>query len=157
MVISLLIIIVVGLGSYYFMGFRRNTASAGGILKATPSSYDLGDVPYNGGIVVKEFKIENGGDEDLKITSLKTSCGCTTAQLIYRGEKSKKFGMHPNTLFWSEEIKPDDSATLKVFFDPTAHGPEGTEPFKRSIWIKSNGSGASNGEVELHIQGNVIG
>ena len=153
-IIGLIVVIVAGLASYYFFGLRGNIASAGGVILVSPTEYDLGEVPYEGGIVVREFNVENAGEEDLKISSLETSCGCTSAQIIYEGEESRKFGMKPNTSSWSERINPGDSATLRVFFDPTAHGPEGTGPFRRAIWVQS--SGLEEGKTELQIKGTVV-
>ncbi|MFB6291536.1 MAG: DUF1573 domain-containing protein [Candidatus Bipolaricaulia bacterium] len=127
-----------------------NNGTVAGEIIVRPSEYDLGNVPYGGGIIEREFTVKNRGNEKLKITSIKTSCGCTEAQLIYDGNKSKKFGMHPNNLVWAQTIGPGDQATLKVFFDPTAHGPEGVGPFRRAIWIES-----SDEKAEARIQGSV--
>ncbi|MFB6214431.1 MAG: DUF1573 domain-containing protein [Candidatus Bipolaricaulia bacterium] len=146
-------IAVLILALFLIFGMGNKGTFAGEIV-VRPTEYDLGNVPYGGGIVRREFTVENRGEVELKINSIKTSCGCTEAQLIYDGNRSKKFGMHPNTLTWSETIQPGGKATLRVFYDPAAHGPEGTGPFRRAVWIKSSDSDQER--VEVRIQGSVI-
>lgn len=147
---------VVGLTvALLFIFVFGNNGSTAGEIVLSPGEYDLGNVPYGGGIVTREFKLENRGESPLKINSIKTSCGCTEAQLIYNRGESKKFGMNPNNLVWSQTIGSGEQATLKVFYDPAAHGPEGVGPFRRKIWITSTDS--SNEEAEVSIEGTVIG
>lgn len=141
------------LAFFLIFGLGTRGTFAGDII-VSPGEYDLGNVPYGGGIVQREFTVENRGEENLKINSIETSCGCTEAQLIYDGSKSKKFGMNSGTLTWSETVPPGGKATLRVFFDPTAHGPEGVGPFRRAVWIKSSDS--SEEKAEVRIQGSVI-
>jgi len=146
---------IAGLILAYFLifGFGNKGTFAGEIV-VRPMEYDLGNVEYSGGIVQREARLENRGEENLKISSIKTSCGCTEAQIIRGGNKSKKFGMHPNTLTWSETIPPGEEATLRIFYDPAAHGPEGIGPFRRAIWIESSDSDQE--KVEVRIQGSVV-
>ncbi|MBS3813291.1 DUF1573 domain-containing protein [Candidatus Bipolaricaulota bacterium] len=141
--VALLFIFVIG-----------GNGTAAGEIVVRPVEYDLGDVDYGGGIVKREFSLENQGESVLKLNSIKTSCGCTEAQLVYTGKRSKNFGMDPNNLLWSEEIQPKDQATLEVFYDPTTHGTEGVGPFRRSIWIESSDPGNEN--VEVNIKGSVV-
>ena len=118
-----------------------------------PGKYDLGDVPYGGGIVQRDFILKNQGEVKLEINSVETTCGCTEARLIYEGDSSAKFGMHPNNETWSKTISPGEKATLRVFYDPAAHGPEGIGPFRRAIWIESSDPGQEKSEIT--IQGSV--
>ena len=137
-----------------FMFVFGNSGSASGEIVLRPSEYDLENVPYEGGIVEREFTLENRGQNVLKINSIKTSCGCTEAQLVYKSDKSKKFGMHPNNIIWSQTIEPGDEAILRIFFDPTAHGPEGVGPFRRAVWLES--SDPTNKKAEVRIEGTVV-
>lgn len=141
--------------AFLFIFVLGNEDSAAGEIVVSPDKYDLGNVPYGGGIVERQFTVKNRGKSKLKINSIKTSCGCTKAQIIYNGKRSKKIGMHPNNLVWSQTIQPGEEATLKVFFDPTAHGREGIGPFRRAVWIKSSDS--SDEKAEVRIQGTVVG
>src|SRR3989344_6660254 len=63
-------------------------------LEASEVNFDWGDIKYDGLKATKSFKIRNNGSEPLKLGKIKTSCTCTTAQLIIDGEKSPLFSMH---------------------------------------------------------------
>lgn len=81
--------------------------------------HDFGQVPQLGGVVTTEFTVFNKGDSNLEINSISTSCGCTTAEIDFN------------------IIKPGESATLKVFFDPNFHKePDGI--FKRTVFLETN-------------------
>ena len=117
------------------------------------SSYDWGDIDINGGKAVYQFTVENQGTDDLKLTSIKTSCACTTAQVIIDGVKSPYFGMHTSSS-WIGAVKPGETAVVEVVFDPLFHGPTGTGPVERLISIETND--AQNSALELILTGNVI-
>ena len=68
--------------------------------------------------VAQTFPIQNTGDQPLLITSVVTSCGCTTASLS------------------SSVIPPGQRADLKVVFDPNFH--ETVGPVTRLIWLQTN-------------------
>ncbi len=84
-----------------------------------PLKFDLGNIP-NGQIVSQEVKVTNTGQRPLEITSLTTSCSCTTAEL-------------PTYL-----LQPGETQTLTIAFDSGAHGPGLTGPVLRQIFISSN-------------------
>jgi hypothetical protein len=68
--------------------------------------------------VAQTFPIQNTGDEPLIITSVVSSCGCTTASLS------------------SSVIPPGQRADLKVVFDPNFH--ETVGPVTRLVWLQTN-------------------
>ncbi len=70
----------------------------GAKISTSETLYDFGDVEQ-GQIVSHNFDIFNTGDDLLKITNIKTSCGCTVVQ------PDKKV------------LKPGESTTIKVSFD----------------------------------------
>ncbi|MEK6916300.1 MAG: DUF1573 domain-containing protein [Nanoarchaeota archaeon] len=97
--------------------------------------YDFGQVPQLGGVVSTNFTVTNSGDSDLKITSISTSCGCTSAKIN------------------NDLIKPGQSTILSVFFDPNFHKePEGI--FKRTVFLETND--LNNQEAEARIQIEVL-
>lgn len=157
--IGLLILISVGTGVGWYVLSNRTQDS--GVNKALPEilirprEYDLEEVDLEGGEVIKVFRVFNNGEGQLKIKSIRTSCGCTTAQLIYDSKKSPTFGMHSSSLFWSETIPPGEKAQLKVTLDPATHGRAGLGPFVRSIWVSSNDP--YNEKLEVRIKGSVVG
>jgi hypothetical protein len=80
---------------------------------------DLGDMP-NGEIAAREVAVRNDGDAPLVVSTITTSCGCTTAAL------------EPMT------IAPGGSGTLRITFDSGAHGPDLRGPLMREVMIVSN-------------------
>ena len=94
------------------------------------TEHDFGEITQFGGVVNTTFQVINVGSIDLKITSVSTSCGCTTAEL-------KEL-----------VISPGESSTLIVFFDPNFHEePEGR--FSRTVFLETNDP--TNPEAELKI------
>ncbi|MCF8260592.1 MAG: DUF1573 domain-containing protein [Melioribacteraceae bacterium] len=67
-------------------------------LKLVQSKVDFGDV-VEGDIVDTEIELINNGEFDLKISDVKTSCGCTAALLS------------------SEKLSPGEKGTLKIELD----------------------------------------
>jgi len=107
-------------------------------LVAKTEYYDLGDVPINGGIVTKEYEVENNTDKVMKLKKIATSCMCTKASFEIEGKKTKFFGMEghgdknpPVNI----EIAPQTQAKVIMQFDPAAHGPQGVGPFDRSVLL----------------------
>ncbi|MDO8503969.1 MAG: DUF1573 domain-containing protein [bacterium] len=125
-------------------------------IEASPASYDLGNVPINGGIVAKEFEIKNITDKMLRLKKIATSCMCTTASVQVGDKTTNFFSMEmagdrnpPVNL----EIAQGQTAKVVVNFDPAAHGPTGTGPFARSIWLNFSDP---VGVKELTFNGNVV-
>ncbi|MDF1576188.1 MAG: DUF1573 domain-containing protein [Bacteroidales bacterium] len=88
--------------------------------------HDFGTI-IEGEKVVCYFDFRNGGEEDLLITSVEATCGCTTPD-------------------WKREpLGPGSRASLSVIFD--ASGRSGIQ--RKLITVRSN---ASNGEVRLTIR-----
>lgn len=101
--------------------------------------YNFGTISQAEGIVSTMFTIKNVGGSDLIIENMDTSCGCTSASLIYNGQEGPKFSMNghgdnPNPKDYSLTIPPGESAQLKVEYDPMAHGKQ-KEPETKIIRI----------------------
>jgi len=79
-----------------------------------------------------EFKFTNTGQGPLRITNVKTTCGCTVAQL------DKK------------EYPPGESATIKVIYT----APNTATATQKSIYISSNDK--ANPNVRLTIKAEVV-
>ena len=92
-------------------------------------AHDFGTI-IEGERVVCYFDYRNEGEEDLLITGVEATCGCTT----------------PN---WSREpLKPGEHETLEIVFD--ASGRSGEQ--RKLVTVKSN---ASNQVVQLTIRARV--
>lgn len=112
------------------------------IITISPSSYDFGDISQAKGVVSVSFEIRNKGQKDLVIERLETSCGCTSASIIYQGKENPVFTMpghgKDNPTGWTGvAIAPGDKAELKVYYDPDVH-----KDFRgaatREVYIYSN-------------------
>jgi len=87
--------------------------------------YDFGTVSQSDGIVSTFFTIKNTGGSDLVIENMDTSCMCTSASIIYNGIEGPRFGMSmhgENPEDYELKIPSGESAQLKVYYDPMAHG-----------------------------------
>ena len=105
--------------------------------------YDFGTISQKNGNISTIFTVRNTGGSDLVIDNMDSSCMCTSASLIYKGVEGPRFGMNMhggNPKGWSQIIKPGESAQLKVYYDPMAHGiqKEPEQKIIREITIVSN-------------------
>lgn len=65
----------------------------------------------------KDFIIKNTGVKPLQLSDISTSCGCTSAQIIYKDYKSKEFSMHLKSDY-IVDVAPGTAATVKVTYRP---------------------------------------
>lgn len=95
------------------------------IITLTPDSFDFGNVSQAGGTVTTLFEIKNQGQSDLIIDKLETSCGCTSASIIFQGKEGPRFTMsgrtNKNAEDWRITISAGKTAQLKVYYDPNFH------------------------------------
>lgn len=103
---------------------------------------DLGVVSLKKGIVTTKFIIKNEGMTDLVIGKLSSSCGCTSASLVYQGKEGPRFymaghGQESPDDTWNISISPGTQAQVKVYYDPTVH-PDLIGPVTRQVLVHSN-------------------
>lgn len=109
---------------YIFNGQTEVIEPGDGLLATPVSEHDFGLVPVSQGVVSVEVPLVNIGEEDLIISFLDSSCGCTTARVINKGDEGPVFGMSshgksPRT--WKTTIEPEKQAVLKIYYDPSVH------------------------------------
>lgn len=104
------------------------------IAEIKESNFDLGKMLVQD-IKEHDFTIKNSGQSDLKISRIATSCDCTYAYVIYGEQKSPKFTMQFNS-GWETKIKPGDTATLKVVYQPSIMPIEG--PVSRTVTVSTD-------------------
>lgn len=110
------------------------------IIEITPSSYNFGTVSQAEGVVSGTMTITNKGNEVLILKKMDTSCGCTSAAVVYNGVEGPKFSMAmhgTNPKDWKQAILPGDSAELKVYYDPNVHS-DLRGSVRRSVFVYSN-------------------
>lgn len=95
------------------------------IISLNPNSYDFGDVSQREGKVFTYFDLKNEGKNNLVIDRLETSCGCTFAAIVFRGEESPYFTMpghgYENPEWEGVIIPSGEQAQLKIMYNPDVH------------------------------------
>ncbi len=98
---------------------------------------NLGEVSVSKGVVERVLTIRNDGQDDLILTSLSTSCGCTGAAVENNGQIGPRFGANPAQGDWSTTVPPGGTALLHIYYDPTVHA-EARGPMIREVYVSSN-------------------
>ena len=128
--------------------------SSQSVLSAQESRFDFGTINMQDGKVEHDFKIKNEGKELVAISKVYTSCMCTTAFFIdSNGKKYGGFGMPGHTFSKTSSdivVGPGQEATVKVVFDPAAHGPSGVGLAQRSIFVETNST--QSPKMELYFE-----
>ena len=133
------------------VGGQQDNPAENSSLAAAETFFDFGNISMKNGNVEKTFKIENPTQSDINVTSIVTSCMCTTAYLEPPSGVKGPFGMpgHGGPVGRvSETIKPGESRALKVVFDPNAHGPAGVGTIERLVLVDDE----SGGTLQLQIK-----
>jgi hypothetical protein len=112
-------------------------------VKLDKTNFDFGTITQKDGLVNAVFDVTNMGDQDIFLTELYTSCGCTKAQLLYSdGTKSRLYSMkgmsNAQDFTIGKNLKPGETVKIKTIFDPNAHGPQGIGYIKRNIMLGTN-------------------
>ncbi|MBI4088983.1 DUF1573 domain-containing protein [Candidatus Kaiserbacteria bacterium] len=160
-IIAVVLLIFVGLFVWGYSG-KGGTASsvqsAPGAAGNSESSliapevfYDFGTISMRDGNVSKEFIVTNPTDSDITVHTVLSSCMCTTAFVVGpNGSAKGPFGM-PGMGYVppaNELIKAGESRTIRVVYDPNAHGPAGVGRIDRFVTLTD----ASGGVLQLEIK-----
>jgi hypothetical protein len=148
-VVALLVLAGVAFALYPQRSTSEPPTDAG--ILVTPLTWDFGDMPRE--VRTYTFIVKSVGEDPLKITSLATSCTCTTVTLYANGQESPRFGMHTSPSGWSAVLLPGQTGELTVYYDAGYH-PDTTGPIQHIIYVRSND--LSNPEVEVEITANVV-
>lgn len=125
-----------------------NVEQVSAALQPAKDSFDFGDIDIFGGKVETTYTLQNTGTEDVTVVSAQTSCMCTEGKI-----DGLTFGMHGQS-GGVVVIPAGESKILTAIFDPLAHGPEGTGPITRELFLKTNSTATP--EVVVRFSGNVI-
>ncbi|HCR52609.1 TPA: hypothetical protein DIV48_03140 [Candidatus Kaiserbacteria bacterium] len=159
-IISIVLVILLGLFLWGYGGSKGTTASVQGVtqtpasaseLTAAETLYDFGTISMKDGNVTKDFTVENTTSKDIVLSTVVTSCMCTTAYVVGPDEKTKgPFGM-PGMGYTppvNEVMKSGETRTVRVVYDPNAHGPAGVGRIDRFVTITD----ATGGTLELEVK-----
>lgn len=121
------------------------------LLTAPEVSYDFGTISMKNGNVTKEFIVTNPTDKDINVPTLVTSCMCTSAFIVEPdGNLKGPFGM-PGMGYVppaDERIKSGESRTIRVVYNPNAHGPAGVGRIDRFITLTDEAGGTLQLEIK---------
>ena len=129
-------------------GAASNAKSA---LTAPQTFYDFGTIRMENGNVTKEFTVTNPTDKDITVSTVLTSCMCTTAFIVGADDKLKGPFSMPGMGYVppaNETIKPGESRIIRVVYDPNAHGPAGVGQIDRFVTLTD----ASGGTLQFEIK-----
>lgn len=130
---------------------NASTTSTSGLLTVSETLYDFGRIAMKDGDVHKDFIIINATDRVITIATVLTSCMCTEA-FIVRSDGSTKgpFGMagmgHVPPA--NETISAGESRTIRVVYDPNAHGPAGVGEIDRLVTLTDTEGNTLNLEIK---------
>jgi hypothetical protein len=105
-------------------------AASGARIMFAASDFDFGKVD-SGTEVKHEFVFTNMGNQTLEVTSVKTSCGCTTA-----GD-------------WDKKVDPGQTGKIPVQFNSSGYG----GAVRKSVFVACNDPTREN--VTLNLQGTI--
>ena len=135
---SLLFLLVIFGGAIMLSNSKPEEAVTNQVegLTVSPESYELGNIPINGGLVSKEYEVKNITDKTIKLKKLATSCMCTKAKVKIGDRETQLFsmeGMGDKNPPVNIEVPAGASAKVTAVFDPAAHGPQGVGPIDRAV------------------------
>lgn len=153
--------IVLGLAGLIWWGsFNQKSSttvssgSTGGLLTATETVYDFGQISMKDGNVTKEFIVTNPTDKDIFVPTVVTSCMCTKAFIVRPDGTTKgPYGMPSMGYVWpsDETVKAGASMVIRVVYDPNAHGPAGVGFIDRFVTVTDE----FKNELKLEIKATV--
>ncbi len=120
-------------------------------LVAAETFHDFGTISMKDGDVTKDFIITNPTNESITVSTVLTSCMCTTAFIVEPdGNLKGPFGMQGMGYVppANEVIKAGESRTVRVMYDPNAHGPAGVGKIDRFVALADSAGGTLELEIE---------
>ena len=128
-IIIILISIVIIVGAFLIFFNIQNKSSQPPTISFSEEEWDFGKVKEDER-PVHIFTIKNTGREELIISRVRSSCGCTA------------------TMLSSDNIQPGKSAELKVTFNPTGYN----TLVKKDIYIESNDPQLPKAKITIAIE-----
>jgi len=155
-IVLIIVIAVLFIGLFFFGKPDKNEGvSTSATLTIPETFYDFGTISMKNGNVSKVFKVTNSTTQDVKVSSLTTSCMCTTAYIIKAdGSRSGSFGMpgHGRAVPKANVVVgAGRSLDIEVVFDPNAHGPAGVGLIERIVFLEDE----NKNTVEFKFRANV--
>ncbi len=153
---------VIGIGTALFFAQPKDqdhsqmpAQASGQTLKLSidPDNYDFGTISMKDGLVTKSFKVRNDQTGEIDLSTVYTSCMCTSAKIIIEGQEYGPFGMqgHGAMKMLNKKLFPGQEAELRVTFDPNAHGPSGIGVIERSVSMQSSAGDVASVNIKANV------
>ncbi len=153
-IITLIVIFVIGF--LLVLSYQKSSSSAASVqgvastgaksaLTASSTFYDFGTISMKNGDVHQDFTFTNQTASDITINNVQSSCMCTSALLVLPDGSTKgPFGMPGmgGMTATNDTVKAGETRTVRVTYDPNAHGPAGVGAIDRFVTVTDT-SGAS--------------
>ncbi|MEK7515768.1 MAG: DUF1573 domain-containing protein [Patescibacteria group bacterium] len=160
-IVAIVLLVFVGLFVWGYSGKQVAAPSVQGVstsdndlkssLVAPEVFYDFGTISMKNWNVTKEFEVTNPTDRDITVSTVLTSCMCTTAFIVGPGGNVKgPFGMSGMGYVppANEIIKAGESRIIRVVYDPNAHGPAGVGQIDRFVTLTDSDGGTLQFEIK---------
>jgi hypothetical protein len=160
-IIAVVLLTFVGLFIWGYSGKGGTTAQVNvapgsastskSVLTAPEIFDDFGTISMKNGNVTKEFTVENTTDQDINVSTVLTSCMCTSAFMVLPDGNIKGPFKMPGMGYVppaNEVIKAGENRIIRVVYDPNAHGPAGVGRINRFVTLTDE----SGGTVQLEIK-----
>lgn len=133
-IISLIVFFALIVGLVFLFTSGQKPESDRPKAETTQTFTDLGEIKVSD-VKQQDYTLKNAGTKPLQILNINSSCGCTTGQIIYKGETSKEYSLHAQSGFVTE-IAPGDTATVRLTYRPAIMPVYGL--IEREIYITTN-------------------
>lgn len=135
-------VLIVGLAFLLTSGQKPDPAFASYSIKdenrpkveTTQRLFDFGQIKVSD-VKEQDFTLKNIGNKPLQILNINSSCNCTFGQVIYKGLKTKEYGMHAQSGYVTD-IAPGDSASIRVTYKPAIMPVYGA--VEREVYVTTN-------------------
>jgi len=116
------------------------SGATAGTLLAEEIFFDFGKISMARGNVSYDFAVKNTTTEPIKISKVYTSCMCTTAVVMAASGETGPFGMpgHGFVPRADATIGAGEEFSVRVIFNPAAHGPAGVGRNDRSVYVETD-------------------
>ena len=128
------------LGEKVTTGSVSNITTSPANLDIPEKFFDFGIISMAKGEVEHLFTVKNTGVSSINLEKLYTSCMCTVAYIKVGEYDRGPFGMpgHGIVPKVNKELLPNQTAEIKVVFDPAAHGPSGIGKIERVVYLENS-------------------
>lgn len=150
---------LVVIASFFYLSDGKKAEAGTPIFQVDTEEMELGEITVQGDYPA-EFTVTNTGDAPLEISSVRTSCMCTFAEVMIGDKKSPNFNMdmymsniqtygeYMAAKKWKGVLNPGESAIVRVIYKPYLMPVQGS--VTRNVKFATSDSNNSVVELGIH-------